>query len=77
MLPVPTSSPAQPMLPFYIFYSCFGFQRIGDLAGSRRQPYRGFLIGGTAGRTTLSSEPATRRRSQPLSGGHHPRLPHL
>jgi pyruvate dehydrogenase E1 component len=45
------------MLPFYIFYSCFGFQRIGDLilcaADSRA---RGFLIGATAGRTTLSGE---------------------
>ena len=46
-----------PMLPFYIYYSIFGFQRIGDLvwaaADSRA---RGFLIGGTAGRTTLSGE---------------------
>ena len=46
-----------PMLPFYIFYSCFGFQRVGDLifcaADSRA---RGFLIGATAGRTTLSGE---------------------
>jgi pyruvate dehydrogenase E1 component len=45
------------MLPFYIFYSCFGFQRIGDLiwaaADSRS---RGFLLGATAGRTTLSGE---------------------
>ena len=42
----------QPMLPFYIFYSMFGFQRIGDLAwaaGDSRA--HGFLIGGTAGRT--------------------------
>src|SRR5581483_9986994 len=46
-----------PMLPFYIFYSCFGFQRIGDLvwaaADSRS---RGVLLGATAGRTTLSGE---------------------
>jgi len=45
------------MVPFYIFYSMFGFQRIGDLAwaaGDMRA--RGFLIGGTAGRTTLSGE---------------------
>ena len=45
------------MLPFYVFYSCFGFQRIGDLvwaAGDSRA--RGFLIGATAGRTTLSGE---------------------
>jgi pyruvate dehydrogenase E1 component len=51
------STHAVPMLPFYIFYSCFGFQRIGDLiwaaADSRS---RGFLLGATAGRTTLSGE---------------------
>ncbi len=47
----------QPMLPFYSFYSMFGFQRIGDLAwaaGDIRA--RGFLMGGTAGRTTLNGE---------------------
>jgi pyruvate dehydrogenase E1 component len=46
-----------PMLPFYIFYSIFGFQRVGDLiwqAGDCRS--RGFLLGATAGRTTLSGE---------------------
>ncbi|RCU49906.1 MULTISPECIES: pyruvate dehydrogenase (acetyl-transferring), homodimeric type [Corallincola] len=46
-----------PMIPFYIYYSMFGFQRIGDLAwlaGDARA--RGFLIGGTAGRTTLNGE---------------------
>jgi pyruvate dehydrogenase E1 component len=45
------------MVPFYIFYSMFGFQRIGDLAwaaGDSRA--RGFLVGGTAGRTTLNGE---------------------
>jgi pyruvate dehydrogenase E1 component len=45
------------MIPFYIFYSMFGFQRIGDLvwaAGDLRS--RGFLIGATAGRTTLEGE---------------------
>ena len=46
-----------PMLPFYVYYSIFGFQRIGDLiwaaADSRS---RGFLVGATAGRTTLSGE---------------------
>jgi pyruvate dehydrogenase E1 component len=45
------------LLPFYIFYSMFGFQRIGDLAwaaGDMRA--RGFLLGGTAGRTTLNGE---------------------
>jgi pyruvate dehydrogenase E1 component len=46
-----------PMIPFYVYYSMFGFQRIGDLAwaaGDSRA--RGFLIGGTAGRTTLNGE---------------------
>jgi pyruvate dehydrogenase E1 component len=45
------------MIPFYIFYSMFGFQRVGDLAwaaGDSRA--RGFLLGGTAGRTTLNGE---------------------
>ena len=45
------------MVPFYIFYSMFGFQRVGDLAwaaGDMRA--RGFLLGGTAGRTTLNGE---------------------
>jgi pyruvate dehydrogenase E1 component len=46
-----------PMIPFYIFYSMFGFQRIGDLAwASGDSRARGFLIGGTAGRTTLNGE---------------------
>src|ERR1700732_2978766 len=46
-----------PMIPFYIYYSMFGLQRVGDLAwaaGDMR--WRGFLLGGTAGRTTLSGE---------------------
>nr|WP_019364004.1 pyruvate dehydrogenase (acetyl-transferring), homodimeric type [Pseudomonas luteola] len=47
----------QPMLPFYIYYSMFGFQRIGDLAWAAGDSQaRGFLIGGTAGRTTLNGE---------------------
>ncbi|MEO1329339.1 MAG: pyruvate dehydrogenase (acetyl-transferring), homodimeric type [Pseudomonadota bacterium] len=51
------SSTGEPMIPFYIYYSMFGFQRIGDLAwaaGDLRA--RGFLIGGTSGRTTLNGE---------------------
>jgi pyruvate dehydrogenase E1 component len=45
------------MLPFYIFYSMFGFQRVGDLAwAAGDMQARGFLIGGTAGRTTLNGE---------------------
>ena len=51
------STSNMPMIPFYIYYSMFGFQRIGDLAwaaGDMRT--RGFLIGGTSGRTTLNGE---------------------
>ncbi len=47
----------EPMVPFYVYYSMFGFQRVGDLAwaaGDSRA--RGFLIGGTSGRTTLNGE---------------------
>jgi pyruvate dehydrogenase E1 component len=45
------------MLPFYIYYSMFGFQRVGDLAwASGDMRARGFLLGGTAGRTTLNGE---------------------
>ena len=46
-----------PLLPFYIFYSMFGFQRVGDLIwAAADQRARGFLIGATAGRTTLGGE---------------------
>jgi pyruvate dehydrogenase E1 component len=51
------SSNGLPLIPFYIFYSMFGFQRVGDLAwaaGDMR--CRGFLMGATAGRTTLAGE---------------------
>ncbi len=45
------------MIPFYIYYSMFGFQRIGDLAwAAGDMQARGFMIGGTAGRTTLAGE---------------------
>ena len=45
------------MIPFYTFYSMFGFQRIGDLAWAAGDSQaRGFLMGGTAGRTTLAGE---------------------
>jgi pyruvate dehydrogenase E1 component len=47
----------QPMIPFFIFYSMFGFQRVGDLIWSfGDQRGRGFLMGATAGRTTLTGE---------------------
>jgi len=46
-----------PMIPFYIFYSMFGFQRVGDLAwAAADMQARGFMVGGTAGRTTLAGE---------------------
>ncbi|MCX7999271.1 MAG: pyruvate dehydrogenase (acetyl-transferring), homodimeric type, partial [Leptospiraceae bacterium] len=51
------STHGTPMIPFFIFYSMFGFQRIGDLAwaaGDMRA--RGFLLGGTSGRTPLNGE---------------------
>jgi pyruvate dehydrogenase E1 component len=45
------------MIPFYMFYSMFGFQRVGDLAwAAGDMQCRGFLLGGTAGRTTLAGE---------------------
>src|ERR1700693_4582449 len=51
------SSNNVPMIPFYIFYSMFGMQRVGDLAwASGDLRARGFLMGGTAGRTTLNGE---------------------
>jgi pyruvate dehydrogenase E1 component len=51
------SSSDQPMLPFYIYYSMFGFQRIGDSAWQAADMRaRGFLLGATAGRTTLNGE---------------------
>ena len=46
-----------PMIPFYVFYSMFGFQRTGDLCwAAGDQKSRGFLVGGTSGRTTLNGE---------------------
>ncbi|MFN2288592.1 MAG: pyruvate dehydrogenase (acetyl-transferring), homodimeric type [Chromatocurvus sp.] len=46
-----------PTIPFYIFYSMFGFQRVGDMIwGCADMMCRGFLLGGTAGRTTLNGE---------------------
>ncbi|MBN8509094.1 MAG: pyruvate dehydrogenase (acetyl-transferring), homodimeric type [Burkholderiales bacterium] len=46
-----------PMLPFYVYYSMFGFQRVGDLIwAAADQRARGFLVGATSGRTTLGGE---------------------
>jgi pyruvate dehydrogenase complex dehydrogenase (E1) component len=50
------------MLPFYIYYSMFGFQRIGDLIwAAADQRARGFLIGATSGRTTLAARVCSTR----------------
>src|SRR6202008_2488648 len=51
------SAPGLAMLPLYIYYSMFGFQRVGDLIwAAADQRSRGFLLGATAGRTTLGGE---------------------
>ncbi len=57
----------QPMIPFFIFYSMFGFQRVGDLIwSSADQRSRGFLLGATAGRTTLNGEGLQHQDGQSL-----------
>jgi pyruvate dehydrogenase E1 component len=65
-----------PMLPFYIFYSMFGFQRIGDLAWAAGDiQAQGFLIGATSGRTTLNGEGlAASGWAFALAGQHHSQL---
>ena len=51
------SNSLQPMIPFFIYYSMFGFQRIGDFIwAAADMRTKGFLLGGTAGRTTLNGE---------------------
>ena len=67
------------MLPFYIFYSMFGFQRVGDLIwAAADQRARGFLIGATAGRTTLGGEGlAASGRNEPRHRGDRAQLPRL
>lgn len=51
------STNALPMVPFYVYYSMFGYQRIGDMCWAAGDAMaRGFLIGGTSGRTTLAGE---------------------
>ena len=69
----------QPMIPFFIFYSMFGFQRVGDLIWSfGDQRGRGFLLGATAGRTTLAGEgPAALRRPEPAARVDRAELPCL
>ena len=57
-----------PMVPFYIFYSMFGFQRVGDLAwAAGDERCRGFLLGGTSGRTTLNGEACSTRTATAIS----------
>jgi pyruvate dehydrogenase E1 component len=69
----------QAMIPFYIYYSMFGFQRIGDLAwAAGDMQARGFLLGGTAGRTTLAGEGLQHQDGHShLAGGDHPQLRQL
>jgi pyruvate dehydrogenase E1 component len=73
-----------PILPLFVFYSMFGFQRVGDLiyaAGDARA--RGFLIGATSGRTTLNGEGLQHQDGHSLriraggdfAGGHSPAFP--
>ena len=68
-----------PMLPFYIYYSMFGFQRVGDpawQAGDMRA--RGFLLGATAGRTTLNGEGLQHEDGQSHGAGRlHPQRAQL
>ena len=55
------------MIPFFIYYSMFGFQRIGDLIwAAADMRVRGFLLGGTAGRTTLNGEGLQHQDGQSL-----------
>ena len=67
------------MLPFYIYYSMFGFQRVGDLIwAAADQRARGFLIGATAGRTTLGGEGLQHQDgTQPRGRGDGAELPGL
>ncbi len=61
----------EPMIPLYIFYSMFGFQRTGDSMWSAAdQRCRGFLIGATAGRTTLNGEGLQHQDGHSAAGGH-------
>ena len=64
------------MLPFYIYYSMFGFQRVGDpIWAAADQRARGFLLGATSGRTTLGGEGLQHQDgTQPPGGRHHPQL---
>ena len=69
----------QPMIPFFVLYSMFGFQRVGDLLwhyGDQRG--RGFLLGATAGRTTLTGEGLQHmRRAEPPLRARVPELPRV
>ena len=67
------------MLPFYIYYSMFGFQRVGDLIwAAADQRARGFLLGATAGRTTLGGEGLQHQDgSSLLQAAHGAQLPRL
>jgi pyruvate dehydrogenase E1 component len=67
-----------PMLPFYIYYSMFGFQRVGDIAWQAADMRtRGFLLGGTAGRTTLNGEGLQHEDGFSHRGRRHPQRAQL
>ncbi|MBI4196241.1 MAG: pyruvate dehydrogenase (acetyl-transferring), homodimeric type [Deltaproteobacteria bacterium] len=70
------SSHGVTMIPFYIFYSMFGFQRVGDLIWALQdQRCRGFILGATAGRTTLSGEGLQHQDGHsPLFASAYPRV---
>ena len=74
--PPATACTACAMLPFYIYYSMFGFQRVGDaIWAAADQRARGFLLGATSGRTTLGGEGLQHQDgTQPPGGRDHPQL---
>ena len=67
------------MVPFYLYYSMFGFQRIGDMAWAFADSRgKGFLMGGTAGRTTMLGEGLQHQDGHsPVLSRHDPYLHHV
>ena len=60
------------MIPFFIYYSMFGFQRIGDLVWAAGDPRQGLHVGATAGRTTLDGEGLQHQDGHSLLNGYGP-----
>ncbi|WP_044493446.1 transketolase-like TK C-terminal-containing protein, partial [Nesterenkonia massiliensis] len=73
------STHGEPMIPFYVFYSMFGFQRTGDsFWAAADQMARGFIIGATAGRTTLTGEGLQHADGHsPILAGTNPAVKHF